>query len=127
MGRVGLLMGIATRATHMTLCKRLFWPALITLLPVATTASAQTKVEMTLTDKDRAEILALSDAYRPALFNCDGEKYADLFATPGGYFGSSARGEVRERQALIEMVIGYDRCKELKNGQGAPAASGGQR
>jgi hypothetical protein len=111
----------------MTLSKRLFWPALITLLTVATTPSAQTKVDMTLSDKDKAEILALSDTYRPALFNCDGEKYADLFATPGGYFGSSARGEVRERQALIEMVIGYDRCKELKNGQGAPAASGGQR
>jgi hypothetical protein len=105
--------------------KRQFWPALISLLTVAAAASAQTKVDMTLTDKDRAEILALSDAYRPALFNCDGEKYADLFATPGGYFGSSSRGEVRERQALIEMVIGYDRCKELK--PGATAAPGGQR
>ena len=39
------------------------------------------------------------------------EQYADLFATPGGYFGSGARGEVRERKALIEMVVGYDRCK----------------
>jgi hypothetical protein len=111
----------------MTMNPRQFWPVPIMVLMVATTASSQTKVDMTLTDKDKAEILALSDKYRPALFNCDGEKYADLFATPGGYFGSGARGEVRERQALIEMVIGYDRCKELQKGQVAAPATGGQR
>ena len=111
----------------MTMSQRQFWPLLITVLTVASAASAQTRVDMTLTDKDRAEILALSDTYGPALFNCDGEKYADLFATPGGYFGSSSRGEVRERQPLIEMVIGYDRCKELTKDQAPTAASGGQR
>ena len=39
------------------------------------------------------------------------EQYADLFATPGGYFASGPRGEVREREDLIEMTMGYDRCK----------------
>jgi hypothetical protein len=72
--------------------------------------SLAAQVNTTLTDQDRAEIRALSAAYGPALFGCKGEAYADLFATPGGYFGSSSRGEVRERQALIEMVVGYDRC-----------------
>jgi SnoaL-like domain len=71
---------------------------------------AQVKPSLTLTDKDRAEIQGMSVTYRSALFGCKAEQYADLFATPGGYFGSSSRGEVRERQALMEMVLGYDRC-----------------
>src|SRR4029453_14172950 len=85
--------------------------------------------DMTLTDKDRAEILALSTVYRPALLGCQPEKYADLFATPGGYFGSGPRGEVRERQALMEMVLSYDRCnaKPSAAGEGQPAAGGGGR
>lgn len=68
------------------------------------------QVHGTLTDQDRAEIHALSVTYRRALFGCSPEEYADLFATPGGYFGSSSRGEVRERQALVEMILSYDRC-----------------
>ena len=64
----------------------------------------------TLTEDDKAEIKALSVTYRRALFNCEADVYADLFATPGGYFGSSSRGEVRERLALMEMVLSYDRC-----------------
>ena len=64
-----------------------------------------------LTDQDREEIKALSVTYRRALFNCKGDEYADLFATPGGYFASSVRGEVREHKAIVEMVMGYDRCK----------------
>jgi predicted enzyme related to lactoylglutathione lyase len=64
-----------------------------------------------LTDKDREEIKALSVTYRRALFNCKGDEYADLFATPGGYFASSVRGEIREHKAIAEMVMGYDRCK----------------
>jgi hypothetical protein len=70
----------------------------------------EAQVNTRLTEQDRAEIQALSVTYRRALFGCEAETYADLFATPGGYFGSSSRGEVRERQALIEMVLSYDRC-----------------
>ena len=80
----------------------------------------------TLTDKDRAEIQALSTTYGRALFGCNGEQYADLFATPGGYFGSGARGEVRERKALIEMVVGYDRCKGPTPPQPGNAVAGQQ-
>jgi len=73
-------------------------------------ARSPAQVNATLTEDDRSEIQALSATYRRALFNCEADVYADLFATPGGYFGSSARGEVRERLALMEMVLSYDRC-----------------
>jgi hypothetical protein len=84
---------------------------------------AQAQVSFTpglLTGKDKADIQALSVTYRSVLFGCKGEDYADLFATPGGYFASGPRGEVRERQALIEMVIGYDRCKPTRGPSGEP-------
>src|SRR6185436_15616324 len=64
-----------------------------------------------LTDQDKADIQRLWSDYQRTLFACNGEGYADLFATPGGYFASAPRGEIRERAALIEMVIGYDRCE----------------
>ena len=73
-------------------------------------ARSEAQVNATLTDQDRAEIQALSVTYRRALFNCEADVYADLFATPGGYFGSPARGEVRDRLSLMEMVLSYDRC-----------------
>jgi hypothetical protein len=77
-------------------------------------SSSQAQTVMTpgpLTDSDKAEITKLWSTYRDTLFACNGEGYADLFATPGGYFASAPRGEIRERRALIEMVVGYDRCK----------------
>jgi hypothetical protein len=78
----------------------------------AAAASAQVLMTPgTLTDKDKTEIAALWSKYRDTLFACNGEGYADLFATPGGYFASAPRGEIRERRALMEMVVGYDRCK----------------
>ncbi len=105
--------------------QRHVWPALITVLSMASSASAQTKVDMTLSDKDRAEILALSAAYGPALLGCQPEKYADLFATPGGYFGSSSRGEVRDRQSLMEMVLSYDRCDSKPEASATAQPAGG--
>ena len=87
-------------------------------------SGAQAQVSFTpgpLTDKDKSEIAALWVTYRNALFACKGEEYADLFATPGGYFASGPRGEVRERRALIEMVIGYDRCKPTPGPSAEPA------
>lgn len=73
-------------------------------------ARSHAQINSTLTEEDKSEINALSVTYRRALFNCEADVYADLFATPGGYFGSGARGEVRERLALMEMVLSYDRC-----------------
>ena len=81
-------------------------------------SSAPAQVVMTpgaLTDQDKAEISALWTKYRDTLFACKGGEYADLFATPGGYFASAPRGEVRERQALMEMVVGL---RPLQAGHG---------
>jgi hypothetical protein len=110
----------------MRISQRLFIPAMTLAATMFGTASGQAQVSNTLTDQDRTEILALSAAYGPALLGCQPEKYADLFATPGGYFGSGARGEVRERQALIEMVLSYDRCHEKPAAEGTAAAPGGR-
>jgi hypothetical protein len=99
----------------------------VTMLSLTSLAA---QVSTTLTDRDRAEIQALSAAYGPALFGCKAEAYADLFATPGGYFGSSSRGEVRQRQALMEMVLSYDRCRTPASTRapaepsGSPSAQG---
>jgi hypothetical protein len=90
---------------------------------VSSVATGRAQVSGSLTDQDRAEIQALWTAYTPALFGCKAEAYADLFATPGGYFGSGPRGEVRERQALIEMVLSYDRCRPNAPPSGEPAAA----
>jgi hypothetical protein len=78
-------------------------------------------VNDTLSDKDRADIQSLLAAYAPALLGCNAGAWADLFATPGGYFASGPRGEVRERKALMELVLSYDRC------YAAPAAPGATR
>ena len=87
------------------------------------------QVNETLTDKDRAEIQSLLAAYAPALLGCKAEAWADLFATPGGYFASGPRGEVRERRALAELVMSYDRCfappPAPGAGRGANAAGAG--
>ena len=95
----------------MTVSRRQIWAMLTLAVAMLSTAQSEAQVRTALTDQDRAEIRALSTAYGPALFGCKADEYADLFATPGGYFGSSSRGEVRERQALIELVLSYDRCR----------------
>jgi hypothetical protein len=96
----------------MTIRKQQVWETLVLTgtLALLSSTPGTAQVHTTLTDQDRAEIQALSVTYRRALLGCSPEEYADLFATPGGYFGSGARGEVRERQALIEMVLSYERC-----------------
>lgn len=114
----------------MTVRWRQIWPTLTLAVTMLSTGQSEGQVRTTLTDQDRAEILALSTAYRPALFGCKANEYADLFATPGGYFGSSSRGEIRERQALIELVLSYDRCRPspasagAAEGSAAPAGQG---
>lgn len=92
--------------------RRLRMCVVVALASASMVASArgQGHVHDTLTDQDRDEIQALSVSYQRALLGCRADEYADLFATPGGYFGSSSRGEVRERHALVEMVLSYDRC-----------------
>jgi len=106
----------------MTVSRRQILPALTLALTMLSTAQSDAQVATALSDQDQAEIRALSAKYTPALFGCKGDEYADLFATPGGYFGSGPRGEVRERQALIEMVLSYDRCRPGAAPSGEPSA-----
>jgi hypothetical protein len=103
--------------------KGLFALALVVGLAGQGTAYAQGI--QPLTDKDREELLAMGVTYRRALMTCNGDEYANLFATPGGYFGSSSRGEVRDHKSLGEMVVGYDRCKQAPPAN--PGTVAGQR
>jgi hypothetical protein len=103
---------------------RPLWWTLTLTVTLSSLTSLAAQVSTTLTDRDRAEIQALSTAYGPALFGCKAEAYADLFATPGGYFGSSSRGEIRERHALIELVLSYDRCHPSSSNGASAEPSG---
>jgi hypothetical protein len=102
------------------------WPTLTLAVTMLGPAQSGAQVSAALTDRDRAEIRALSTSYTPALLGCKGDEYADLFATPGGYFGSGPRGEVRERKALIEMVLSYDRCRPGAAPSGEPSTAAGR-
>jgi hypothetical protein len=113
---------VQKQETTVTTNPRQIWAAAIMAVILVGLAPVRAQINSTFTDQDRAEIQKMWTTYRSALFGCRGEAYADLFATPGGYFGSSSRGEVRERQALIEMVMGYDRCHPEKG----PAPSAAQ-
>jgi hypothetical protein len=109
----------------MTIGQRRCWVGLTLTVMALSLMRGDAQVNTSLTDKDRTEIQALSTTYRRALLGCAAEEYADLFATPGGYFGSSSRGEVRERHALMEMVLSYDRCHSApaSAAAGQPAAT----
>lgn len=109
----------------MTTHPRQIWATATLAFAVVGLAPVRAQINTTLTAQDRAEIQKMWATYRSALFGCRGEEYADLFATPGGYFGSSSRGEVREHKALAEMVVGYDRCKQAPPAN--PGAVAGQR
>jgi hypothetical protein len=94
----------------MTISQWQLGAALVLTMIASRPIESKAQVNETLADKDRAEIQSLLAAYAPALIGCKPEAWADLFATPGGYFASGPRGEVRERKALMEMVLSYDRC-----------------
>jgi hypothetical protein len=75
---------------------------------------------MELTAEDRAAIQDLGARYARALATCAAEDYADLFASPGGYFGSGSRGELVGRERLIGLVRSEPRCATSTS----PAAAG---
>ena len=100
---------MTTRRWHLGL-------ALAVGLAAAGFATLHADINASVSDKDKEEIKALLAAYGPALIGCKPEAWADLFATPGGYFASGPRGELRERVQFMEMVLSYERC------DGPPAA-----
>ena len=109
---------------------RTVWQAALVMTAMALgAAGTQAQVVATpggpLTDKDKAEISALWTAYRDTFAKCDGEAYANLFATPGGYFASAPRGELREHKVIAEMPMGYDHCKPGYVRPARPQGAGG--
>ena len=68
-----------------------------------------------LTAQDRTEIQDLVTRYARALGSCAAEEYADLFASGGGYFFSSIRGEVSTRERLILLVQSERHCNPTAN------------
>jgi hypothetical protein len=95
--------------------QRLSWKTLPVLglalgLGAQVTARAQARAPTELTAEDRAAIQDLGARYARALSTCAAEDYADLFASPGGYFGSGSRGELIGRDRLIALVRSEPRC-----------------
>ena len=61
---------------------------------------------------------------QPALLGCKASSTPTCSRRRAGTSAAAARGEVRERKALMEMVVGYDRCNEAdvvgRTGRRAP-------
>jgi hypothetical protein len=110
-----------------TFGRRHLLAALTAIAVTAWSPAARGQMSTTLSEKDRTEILALLATYRTALLGCHAEQYADLFATPGGYFSSGPRGEVRTREDLIDMTLGYDRCMPNPPAPGHRMGAGGRQ
>jgi hypothetical protein len=100
------------------------------LLTIAIAFSVAVHAQGNLTDRDRAEIQALSAKYARTLGTCAAEEYADLFAPDTGYFASNFRGEVVGRERLIALVRSERHCTASAPPAGgavanaAPQASG---
>lgn len=78
----------------------------LSLAAGACLAHAQTAV----TAGDRAEIESLTARYSQALFSCDAEGFADLFAPESGFFASGFRGKVVGRDRLVALVESERHC-----------------
>jgi len=67
---------------------------------------------VTLTDRDRAEIQALSAGYARSLGTCAAEEYANLFESPDGFYESLNRGRVRGKASIMAMVKSERQCTQ---------------
>ena len=86
------------------------------------TAAAQKGNQLvTLTDKDRAEIQALSAGYARSLGTCAAEEYANLFESPDGFYESLNRGRVRGKASIMAMVKSERQCTQ-QNADRSPRA-----
>ena len=83
-------------------------------------AAAQTP----LTDRDRADIQALSASYARTLGACLAEEYAGLFTTDGIFY-SSFRGTIRGHGALVALVRSERHCQPGADRPARPGAAGG--
>ncbi len=64
----------------------------------------------TLGDDDRQQIEELIAHYGRALSSCAPEEWADLYASPDGYFASGSRGHVTGRARLAALVRSEPAC-----------------
>ena len=79
------------------------------------------RAQTSISAEDRSAIQELSASYLRALFGCDAEAYADLFAPETGYFASGFRGRMVGREQLIALVESEPHC--LEPGDSAPRAA----
>ncbi len=76
----------------------------------AAVSARQGRATTTLSDQDRTEIQALAGRYARALGSCSADEYAELFATPDGYFASGTSGKVLGHTMLAGLVLGQAHC-----------------
>src|SRR5579862_4311434 len=86
-----------------------------------TVAAQKGNQPVTLTDKDRAEIQALSAGYARAIGTCAAEEYANLFESPDGFYESLNRGRVRGKGSIVAMVKSEPQCTRANADRGSRA------
>lgn len=91
---------------------------------VAVLAVYVANAQPSVSDADRAEIQALAARYSQALFSCDSQGFADLFANDG-VFASGFRGKVVGRERLVALVDSERHCL-APNPDGSRGRSAGQ-
>ena len=96
---------------------------LATILVAALVSVTPASAQGSLTEKDRADIQALTTGYARALGACAAEDYADLFAPGTGYFASNIRGEVVGRERLMALVRSERHCTAATPATGSAGAA----
>jgi hypothetical protein len=87
-------------------------------------ATSVAEAQAPLTDKDRADIQALSTSYARTLGACLAEEYAGLFTTDGIFY-SAFRGTIRGPGALAALVKSERHCQPGAAQPARPGAAGG--
>jgi hypothetical protein len=82
------------------------------LVASVSVAAQKANQPVTLTDKDRTEIQALSAGYARSLGTCAAEAYANLFESPDGFYESLNRGRVRGKASIMAMVKSERQCTQ---------------
>jgi hypothetical protein len=92
--------------------KQIAWTACIVAMGLwaPDVSGRQGSATATLSDQDRAELQQLAGRYARALGSCSADEYADLFATPDGYFASGTSGKVVGHKMLADLVLGQTHC-----------------
>jgi hypothetical protein len=92
--------------------RQIGWTAFIVAMALWTPglSGRQGPATTALSDQDRTELQQLAGRYARALGTCSADEYADLFATPDGYFASGTSGKVLGHKMLADLVLGQAHC-----------------